>query len=127
MFDASFPDSNTRRGRAQGNPAGTICPALMANNHGGLVIMTNEQKDFVNRLAIRKTTPKEAFRLMGMCDEDVEKCRAVGISNSALFRMAGNGLVTTVAEYIMEHIYKAVVNKDYITTDERMIIEGYGV
>ena len=87
--------------------------------------MTREE--MINELAIRKLTPTECFRLQGMCDEDVEKCRAVGLSNSALFKLAGNGLITTVVEYIMEHLYKAGVDPNYQTTDEKMIADGYGV
>lgn len=89
--------------------------------------MTQEQKEFADQLAIRKLTVTECFRLMGMKDEDVEKCRAVGLSNSALYKICGNGLVTNCIQYIAEHIYKAVINFDYITTDEQMIISRCGV
>lgn len=87
--------------------------------------MTREE--MINELAIRKLTPTECFRLQGMCDEDVEKCRAVGLSNSALFKLAGNGLISNCVQYIMEHLYKTVANPNYITTDEKMIADGYGV
>lgn len=127
VCDVTQPNSKTRRGRAQGNPPGTICPALMANNSGGLVVMTEQQKEFADRLAIRKLTPTEAMRLMGMRDEDVEKCRAVGISNSALYKISGNGLVTHCIKLIMEHLYKTVVDPAYETTDEKMVAMGYGV
>jgi len=127
VCDVTQPNSKTRRGRAQGNPPGTICPALMAHNSGGLVVMTEQQKEFADRLAIRKLIPEECFILQGMKKEDVEKCRAVGLSNSALFKIAGNGLIANVIQYIMEHIYKAVINHEYQTTDERMIASGYGV
>ena len=83
--------------------------------------------EMIEQLAIRKITPTEAFRLMGMRDEDVEKCRAVGISNSALFKIAGNGLITNCIQLILEHLYKAVVNNTYVCTDERMIADGFGV
>lgn len=89
--------------------------------------MTTEQQALVDKLAIRKLTPIEAFRLMGMRDEDVEKCWAMGISNSSLYKIAGNGLITTVVEYIMEHLYKAIVDNNYQTTDEKVVADGYGV
>lgn len=87
--------------------------------------MTKEE--MMQCLAIRKLTVTEAFRLMGMRDEDVEKCRAVGISNSALYRIAGNGLITNAVQFIMEHLYKAVVDSNYQTTDEKAVADGYGV
>ena len=89
--------------------------------------MTQEQQALVDKLAIRKLTPTEAFRLMNMRDEDVEKCRAMGISNSALYRIAGNGLICSCVQLIMEHVYKAIVNPNYSTTDEKAVADGYGV
>lgn len=70
--------------------------------------------------AIRKLTPSECYVLMGMKTEDVEKCRAVGVSDSQLYRQSGNGLVTTHPQFIMEHLYKCLWDNDYVTTDERM-------
>ena len=39
IADVTFPTSKIRRGRVQGNPPGQICPALMAHNFNGLVII----------------------------------------------------------------------------------------
>ena len=83
-------------------------------------IIENEKKRFY---AIRKLTPSECFVLMGMKAEDVEKCRAVGVSDSQLYKTAGNGLVTTHPQFIVEHLYKCLWNKNYVTTDERMCKE----
>lgn len=131
VFDASQPRSKTRRGRCQGDPPGSICPALMANNSDSLLRIEGDKKmtkeEMIECLAIRKLTPTEAFRLQGMRDEDVEKCRAVGISNSSLYKIAGNGLVSNCVQYICEHLYKAIVDPDYQTTDEKAVADGYGV
>ena len=131
VFDASQPRSKTRRGRCQGDPPGSICPALMAHNSDSLLRIEGDKKmtkeEMIECLAIRKLTPTEAFRLMGMRDEDVEKCRAVGISNSSLYKISGNGLITNAVQFIMEHLYKAVVDSNYQTTDEKAVADGYGV
>lgn len=87
--------------------------------------MTKEE--MIDGLAIRKLTPTECFRLQGMRDEDVEKCRAVGVSNSKLYMIAGNGLISNIVQYIMEHLYKAIIDDNYQTTDEKAIADGYGV
>ena len=42
---------------------------------------------------IRKLTPKECFRLMGVNDADIDKMQAAGISNSGLYKLAGNSIV----------------------------------
>lgn len=51
---------------------------------------------------IRKLTPKECWRLMGFDDEDFEKAKAAGISNSQLYKQAGNSIVVNVLESILK-------------------------
>lgn len=46
-------------------------------------------------LRIRKLTPKECFRLMGVKDEDYEKC-AENQSNASLYHLAGDSIVVNV-------------------------------
>ena len=50
-------------------------------------------KVFEDKLRIRKLTPIECWRLMGIDDEDFHKAKASGVSNSQLYKQAGNGLV----------------------------------
>lgn len=71
--------------------------------------------------AIRKLTPRECFALMGMKKEDCDTASNIGISNSQLYKQAGNGLVTNCVQYITEHLYKALYDENYKTTDERMV------
>ena len=44
VADVTFPTSTKRRGRVQGNPPGSICPALMAHNMNGLVIISFKEE-----------------------------------------------------------------------------------
>lgn len=67
---------------------------------------------------IRKLTPRECFRLMGLTSEDCDKASFVGVSNSQLYRQAGNGIVTNCVELLFEHLYKAQYDSDYVTYDE---------
>ena len=55
-------------------------------------------------MRIRKLTPKECWRLMGFTDEDIEKAQAVGISNSQLYKQAGNSIVVPVLEEILRNL-----------------------
>lgn len=48
----------------------------------------------------RKFTPKECFRLMGFQDNDYEILKQHGISDSQLYKMAGNSIVVDVIEEI---------------------------
>ena len=45
------------------------------------------------KFRIRKLTPKECFRLMGVDDKDIDKIQAAGISNSGQYKLAGNSIV----------------------------------
>ena len=52
-------------------------------------------KVFMNNLRIRKLTPKECFRLMGVKDEDFEKVKK-NQSDSSLYHLAGDSIVVNV-------------------------------
>lgn len=45
------------------------------------------------KFRIRKLTPKECFRLMGVNDADIEKIQSAGVSNSGQYKLAGNSIV----------------------------------
>jgi len=53
---------------------------------------------------IRKITPLEAFRLQGFDDFFVKNARKVGVSDTQLFRQAGNAITVNVAENILKSI-----------------------
>lgn len=57
---------------------------------------------------IRKLTPKECWRLMGFTDEDFNKAEAAGVSNSQLYKQAGNSIVVDVLYYIFVNLYTAM-------------------
>lgn len=59
---------------------------------------------------IRKLTPKECMRLMGVKDEDTQKMKDAGISDSQLYKMAGNSIVVPVLEGIFTQMFR--VDKD---------------
>lgn len=55
-------------------------------------------------MRIRKLTPKECWRLMGFDDADFEKAKASGVSNSQLYKQAGNSIVVNVLEGILKNL-----------------------
>lgn len=59
----------------------------------------------MNNLRIRKLTPKECFRLMGVKDEDYEKC-AKNQSDSSLYHLAGDSIVVNVLMAIFKEMIK---------------------
>ena len=61
--------------------------------------------DKVGNYRIRKLTPRECFRLMGMSDDDIDKIQAAGISNTQQYKIAGNSIVVNVLEVIFEKLF----------------------
>lgn len=57
------------------------------------------------KFRIRKLTPKECFRLMGVDDADIEKIQASGISNSSQYKLAGNSIVVDVLFHIFRKMF----------------------
>ena len=62
------------------------------------------------KFRIRKLTPRECFRLMGVDDKDIDKIQAAGVSNSGQYKLAGNSIVVDV----LFHIFR----KMFIDTEE---------
>ena len=58
---------------------------------------------------IRKLTVREVFRLMDVDDSDIDKLTAAGISNTQLYKMAGNSIVVNVLYHIFRKMF---VNKE---------------
>ena len=53
------------------------------------------------KFRIRKLTPRECFRLMGVDDCDIDKIQASGISNSGQYKLAGNSIVVDVLYHLI--------------------------
>lgn len=106
VADLSYPESKTRRGRVQEN--GQICPTITATETGVCRIESP--------IRIRKLTPRECFRLMGFSDENFEAAEKM-VSNSQLYKQAGNSIVVDVLYYILVELYKAM---PYLFDDLRL-------
>ena len=74
-----------------------ICPTQRATRNGLKVLQTD--------LRIRKLTPCEVFRLMGVKDEDYEKVKQ-NQSDSSLYHLAGDSIVVNVLMAIFGELFK---------------------
>lgn len=143
IFDASFPNSNTRRGRVQDK--GQCSPTLTAGNMelyriekqaietfnnndckpGDTINPFNKTVDksgisptittrpegmktaiipVTKQYRIRKLTPLECFRLMGVEDADSRKMLEVN-SNSQCYKQAGNSIVVDVMTAMFKQLF----------------------
>ena len=101
------------RGRNPENPSDRTPGApteqrLEFNTKGTSNTITTVQKDnyvVEPTYRIRKLTPRECFRLMGMSDDDIDKIQAAGISNTQQYKMAGNSIVVNVLEVIFKNLF----------------------
>ena len=74
----------------------------------------------VENFRIRKLTPRECYKLMGLTFEDCDKAKAIGVADTHLYKQAGNGIITNCCELLAEHLYKAQYDNTYVCTDEKM-------
>ena len=59
---------------------------------------------------IRKLTPRECFRLMGVSESDIDKIQSAGISKTQQYKMAGNSIVVDVLYYIFRNLFNDNTN-----------------
>lgn len=92
---------STQKNAYVGN--GEMSPTLTSamGTGGGHIPMIGNIPNF----RIRKLTPKECWRLMGIDDECFDKAQQVN-SNSQLYKQAGNGIVVDVLYYIFKQLFK---------------------
>jgi len=89
-------NENPQVGRVYGTDG--IAPTLSTMQGGG-----QEPKILIENTKIRKITPLEAWRLQGFPDWAFERAKQAGLSDSQLYKQAGNGVTVPVI--------KAIANK----------------
>ena len=92
--NVTYPDSKTRRGRVGKQVAQT----LQAGEVNQGVVM--------NDIRIRKLSPLECWRLQGFTDEQFYKAKESGVSNSQLYKQAGNAVTVNVVDAITKELFK---------------------
>lgn len=98
-----------------------LAPTLTTNKgEGPKIAISSDTPCIMPYIRIRKLTPKECHRLMGFDDIDVDRCKAVGMSDAQGYHQAGNSIVTNVISLIAEHLYKAQYDETYECLDEKM-------
>ena len=90
--NVSYPTSKTRRGRVGKQVAQTL--------QAGEVNQGVVTKD----IRIRKLTPLECWRLQGFSDEQFYKAKHSGVSNSQLYKQAGNAVTVNVVDAIVSEL-----------------------
>jgi len=80
-----------------------LCPTLITGNSGNSLPKIKVEED--NDFRIRRLTPKECWRLMGYKDEDFQKAKDVGLSDTKLYERAGRGIVVPMLEEVFKSLF----------------------
>ena len=78
--------------------------ANCGNSYSSAAVLISE--DGTTFMRIRKLTPLECWRIMGFDDDDFYKAKNAGISDTQLYRQAGNSIVVNVLEKILECLFE---------------------
>jgi DNA (cytosine-5)-methyltransferase 1 len=76
--------------------------------------LVSDRLDKQGKYRVRRLTPRETWRLMGCADDDFEKA-AKAVSNTSLYKQAGNSIVVPVLEGIFRSLFMGQNKAD---TDE---------
>lgn len=84
-----------------------ICPTIssgVTNTKGNGGIGSNNAPKVINNYRIRKLTPRECWRLMGFTDVEFDCAQMSGMSNTQLYKQAGNSIVVDVLVGIFKEL-----------------------
>lgn len=82
-----------------------ISRTLKCDDGASVCIELLDKIDMAKKYRIRKLTPTECYRLMGVREGDVQKLRNCGVSESQQYKMAGNSIVVDVLMGIFEQMF----------------------
>lgn len=90
-----------------------ICPSITISSwqHNNFIKMAEQRQIELptelrgKKFRIRKLTPRECFRLMGVDDKDIDKIQTAGISNSAQYKLAGNSIVVDTLFHLFRKMF----------------------
>lgn len=102
QWDTSGKGYASQQDRAfyEGGNMGTI-----TTSYSGMNVVEETTRNF----RIRRLTPLECWRLMGFPDENFYKAKELGLSDSALYKQAGNSIVVNCLYYIFKNLFKEYI------------------
>lgn len=99
------------KGKYYRNGDGLYLNTSESFNRGGLSALSRALKaeahdaGVVDGYRIRKFTPRECFRLMGVSEDDIDKIQSAGVSKTQQYKMAGNSIVVNVLYHIFRKLF----------------------
>lgn len=106
--DRPNKSQNGRRFKEDGDPSFTLT--------------TQDRHGIFDGYKIRRLTPTECARLMDFPEGHTEKCREAGISDSQLYKQAGNSIVVRCLELIIGKLFNSTVE---VNSHKKMLITDF--
>lgn len=72
---------------------------------------------------VRAMTPREYFRVMGFDDSDIDVLIENHISNTQLYKMAGNSIAVTMLEHLFGQLYPSTSKIDSLKEKSLAILQ----
>lgn len=91
---------------------GNLQPKILQSNKGSVKEICNTNNYLQNGDIVRRLTPKECLRLMDVSEKNIDKLLHCGISNSQLYKLAGNSIVVNVIALIFRQLLICNTNKN---------------
>lgn len=107
----------TKQGYIEVQEGGEVSPTLTTsgdniNRYEGMQVEQIDDKIVETTYRIRKLTPRECFRLMGVEDKDIDTIQASGVSNSQQYKMAGNSIVVDCLYHLFRKMFTETESED---------------
>ena len=84
------------------------CCTLKATTYKDPIKVMEDDDMNEKQYRIRRLTPRETWRLMDFTDGQFDRAKAAGLSDTQLYKQAGNSIVVGVLEQIMDNLYDAM-------------------
>lgn len=80
-------------------------PTLKTSNKD-IAVVVDDPTDLIS---IRRLTPRECWRLMGWTDEDIDKAFKADVSETQLYKMAGNSIIVNCLKAIFKNMMEVMI------------------
>lgn len=109
VFNFCFPHCLNKRGRVIDR--GGVSPTLTCtSNNLAYVMRIDLRKPLSEGCGLRKFTPRECYRLMGVSDCDIDRLLSSDVSKTQHYKLAGNSIVVDVLYHVFRKMF---VDPDY--------------
>jgi len=82
--------------------------SMLALSGEGVEEITSTKKKYkeIDGHLVRTLTTLETMRLMDFDDSDIDKLKAIGLSNTKIYKLCGNSIVVSVVEEILKKLFE---------------------